>query len=565
IEVNGWNASDAWSNAGTLRANGGILSINDTWSSTGSLRLDAGTMFLAGSFNTASFNTLVRPADADRGTLNLVGVLNNTGSTLLLNGATGTLNIGGNSTSTGLISGGTVRINNADGGALNTGYAGISGTAFGGSPYAVLSNVTLANVAGVANSGRMTIADNGDVRIVGALTLDNAEVTLASSGSSTYLRGTAGAWSINGNGSILFAGSHNAVRANNVIGYTTALTLGSGVTVAGPNGGYVYFGNGGVNNGTISADTAGKNIDVNGWNASDAWSNAGTLRANGGILSLNDAWSSSGSLRLDAGTMFLAGSFNTASFNTLIRPADADRGTLNLVGVLNNTGSTLLLNGATGTLNIGGNSTSTGLISGGTVRINNADGGALNTGYAGISGTAFGGSPYAVLSNVTLANVAGVANSGRMTIADNGDVRVLGALTLDNAEITLASSGSSTYLRGTAGAWSINGNGSILFAGSHNAVRANNVIGYTTALTLGSGVTVSGPNGGYIYFGSGGVNNGTISADTAGKNIEVNGWNASDAWSNAGTLRANGGILSINDTWSSTGSLRLDAGTMFLA
>ncbi|WP_430435275.1 filamentous hemagglutinin N-terminal domain-containing protein [Methyloversatilis sp.] len=565
IEVNGWNASDAWSNAGTLRANGGILSINDTWSSSGSLRLDAGTMFLAGSFNTASFNTLVRPADADRGTLNLVGVLNNAGSTLLLNGATGTLNIGGNSTSTGLISGGTVRINNADGGALNTGYAGISGTAFGGSPYAVLSNVTLANVAGVANSGRMTIADNGDVRVVGALTLDNAEITLASSGSSTYLRGTAGAWSINGNGSILFGGSHNAVRANNVIGYTTALTLGSGVTVAGPNGGYVYFGNGGVNNGTISADTAGKNIEVNGWNASDAWSNAGTLRANGGILSINDTWSSSGSLRLDAGTMFLAGSFNTASFNTLIRPADADRGTLNLVGVLNNTGSTLLLNGATGTLNIGGNSTSTGLISGGTVRINNADGGALNTGYAGISGTAFGGSPYAVLSNVTLANVAGVANSGRMTIADNGDVRVVGALTLDNAEITLASSGSSTYLRGTAGAWSINGNGSILFGGSHNAVRANNVIGYTTALTLGSGVTVAGPNGGYVYFGNGGVNNGTISADTAGKNIEVNGWNASDAWSNAGTLRANGGILSINDTWSSSGSLRLDAGTMFLA
>ena len=88
----------------------------------------------------------------------------------------------------GTISGGVVRINNADGGALNTGYAGFSGSSFGGSNGATLANVTLANVAGVADSGRMTIANNGDLNIVGALTLDNAEVTLASSGNSIRCR-----------------------------------------------------------------------------------------------------------------------------------------------------------------------------------------------------------------------------------------------------------------------------------------------------------------------------------------------------------------------------------------
>ncbi|WP_043358595.1 hypothetical protein, partial [Methyloversatilis universalis] len=90
------------------------------------IQLDSGTLFLGGSFNTASFNTLVRPADADRGALNLVGTLNNANATLNLNGATGTLNSGGT------LAGGTLAIDNASGGAFNTGYAGISGSSFGG-------------------------------------------------------------------------------------------------------------------------------------------------------------------------------------------------------------------------------------------------------------------------------------------------------------------------------------------------------------------------------------------------------------------------------------------------
>uniref|UniRef100_UPI0035B19B1B two-partner secretion domain-containing protein n=1 Tax=Methyloversatilis sp. TaxID=2569862 RepID=UPI0035B19B1B len=82
-----------------------------------------------------------------------------------------------------------------------------------------LSNVTLSRLGSAADAGKVLIANNGDLNIVGALTLDNAEVTLASDGNSTFLRGTSGAWSIGGNGSILFGGSHNAVRAANYLGY----------------------------------------------------------------------------------------------------------------------------------------------------------------------------------------------------------------------------------------------------------------------------------------------------------------------------------------------------------
>ncbi|MBL8467975.1 two-partner secretion domain-containing protein, partial [Methyloversatilis discipulorum] len=166
-----------------------------------------------------------------------------------------------------------------------------------------LSNVTLSRLGSAADAGKVLIANNGDLNIVGALTLDNAEVTLASDGNSTFLRGTSGAWSIGGNGSILFGGSHNAVRASNFIGYGSgsySLSIGAGVTVAGSNGGHIYFGNNGSNAGTISANTAGKEILVQSWATSDTWSSSGTLRANGGILTTADTWSSSGTLRLDS-------------------------------------------------------------------------------------------------------------------------------------------------------------------------------------------------------------------------------------------------------------------------
>ncbi|WP_043372521.1 hypothetical protein [Methyloversatilis universalis] len=61
--------------------------------------------------------------------------LNNANATLNLNGATGTLNSGGT------LAGGTLAIDNASGGAFNTGYAGISGSSFGGTNVATLDNV----------------------------------------------------------------------------------------------------------------------------------------------------------------------------------------------------------------------------------------------------------------------------------------------------------------------------------------------------------------------------------------------------------------------------------------
>ncbi|WP_018412869.1 two-partner secretion domain-containing protein [Methyloversatilis thermotolerans] len=147
------------------------------------------------------------------------------------------------------------------------------------------------------------------------------------------------------------------------------------------------------------------------------------------------------------------------------------------------------------------------------------------------------------LSNVTLSATGNRAGAGNIVVSNGGDLQVAGALVLDGSTVTLASDGSSTFLRGTSGAWSIGGNGTILFAGSHDAVRANNYLGYSSnsPLSIGAGVTVTGTNGGYIYFSDNGSNAGTILAASAGKEISLNAWNSGASWTNSGTLQLDGG------------------------
>ncbi|MCP4634844.1 MAG: hypothetical protein GY848_00005, partial [Methyloversatilis sp.] len=103
-------------------------------------------------------------------------------------------------------------------------------------------------------------------------------------------------------------------------------------------------------------------------------------------------------------------------------------------------------------------------------------------------------------------------------------------------------------------------NGAVLFGGSHNAVRASNYLGYgsgTYSLSIGSGVTVSGSNGGYIYFGDNGTNAGLIEAVNAGKEISLNAWSSNSSWTQSGTLHlANGGQFHIGDNVINSGVLR---------
>jgi hypothetical protein len=97
----------------------------------------------------------------------------------------------------------------------------------------------------------------------------------------------------------------------------------------------------------------------------------------------------------------------------------------------------------------------------------------------------------------------------------------------------------------------------VVFGGSssNNVLVVQSVNGTTPAtLTIGPGITVHGGQGGtlsYFYGNEQLVNQGTISADTAGKLIDV----VMGPLTNQGTLQASAGTLTIGGTWSNSGTL----------
>jgi hypothetical protein len=90
-----------WTNHGNLAVNGGGLRLRHSWSSTGVIELNEGTLFLGGTFASASLVNFQRTG----GIVNLDGTLNNTGASLTFNESTGSW---GSSTTTGAIVGGDV-------------------------------------------------------------------------------------------------------------------------------------------------------------------------------------------------------------------------------------------------------------------------------------------------------------------------------------------------------------------------------------------------------------------------------------------------------------------------
>ena len=130
-----------------------------------------------------------------------------------------------------------------------------------------------------------------------------------------------------------------------------------------------------VNQGKIIADTAGMAISTLG----QGFTNEGTLEAsNGGHLNLTNlqvtsgtvnvrpdstlsvagTWSNTGTITSDGGTVNLGGTFTLSTLGTFQRTG----GGVNLRGLLDNTGTTLALNAATGSWHLRG-----GTVRGGTV------------------------------------------------------------------------------------------------------------------------------------------------------------------------------------------------------
>jgi Dockerin type I domain len=507
----------------------GALYLEGDWHNDGLISVDNASLLLDGSFKLSDLETpgggTFSRSTVDPNFVYLGGTLDNINSTLTLDDTLGDWFLAG---------GGTVL-----GGTINTTAAhtliGASGT---------LDGVTL--------DGSMTVDEGNTVYIEDSLTL-NSTITLGNDtdGSSGQLYFTGpNSESINGIGQIAVQGegtgyitnATSAPEANTPL----VLTFGNGITITGKR--MTMQGGPMVNQGVITA--AG---DGGGWELGDSSSfeNSGSISASDGVQMqindlLNDAgstvsassnailtligddWQNLGTLSLDGATLNLGGSFVFADLGTFDR-SSADPGTVNLYGILDNTGLTLTFNDTIGDWN---------LIDGGDII------GGIVDATPGHQLFGLGGE----LDGTTL--------NAPISIAENSTVYVIDGLTL-NSSMTLGSAADDTYGQlyfENSTPQLLDGSGQIIAQGNGASYLTNEIndpdINHDV-VTIGSGITISGNN--LVVQGVGFVNHGQLNANVPGGN-----WALSNIYSfeNAGSISVSSNVtFQINNLTNDAASL----------
>ena len=508
-----------WSSAagGTLLATGvgSVLNLYGNFSNAGDISLADATLNLYGTCTTTGLGLagFSRTGDCE---VNLLGDLDNTGSTFALTATTGDWTLQG-----GRIIGGTI----TEAGGAKLLFPNNAGNRLDG---ATLAGDLLLNQPGATHLVRLL---NG-ATFTGDAYLGNAD---GNQGGFGYEHtGTLDGKTLNftaGNGFLSIDG-------------TNTLTLGPGLVARGAGSlGSAHFVGGTstlVNQGRISADLAGQTLSINPslftnegiaealagatltFQAAD-WSNAagGILYGNGAGSNLNfyGNFSNAGTILLADSTLNLYGTCTTAGLG-LAGFNHSGASTVNLRGELNNAGSTFALTATTGDWTLDG-----GRIIGGTI----TRAGGANLLFSGNGSNRLDG---ATLSGDLLLNQPG---SGHVVRLQNGasftgdavvgnDDGTPGGLgyeqtgTLDNKVLYFANGNS--YL-------SIDGDNTLTFGPSLLARGAGSIgqahfVGGTSTL----------------------VNQGLIASDLAGKTLTIN----PSVFTNGGTILADAGSVDIQTT-----------------
>jgi len=384
--------------------------------------------------------------------------------------------------------------------------------------------LTFAGVIGVGDAALNSWVTIESLMVDGRLSIGGVGLTLS------------GLQSLQGTGEVVFGIQNSSPGLLAGPGGGT-LTIGSGVTVrTGTQGGTVgQMGTGLVNQGMISAQTAGTTLTVQGTN----WTNesTGVLEAkDGGALTTGGVWSNSGTIAVDRGTVNLGGTFSFEGGGAI----SGRRGTVNLTGTLENSGLTWTIDGDVGVFNLAGG----GTVKGGTIK-------SVNDGeLVSIAG---------LLDNVKLET--DVAIGGGLVY-----LQVSNGLTLSNTKIRMVSDGGwyGTTSLSFLGSQTLGGSGEVVFEGKDGR---NYMSAGSGVLTIGKGIVIrSGVQGGGVGQSTTGlVNQGTISARTAGTTVTVDGVD----WVNdvGGLLEAkDGGTLALNGSWKneSDGQMKTDASGMLI-
>jgi len=493
-----------WTNesTGVLEAkDGGALTTGGVWSNSGTIAVDRGTVNLGGTFSFEGGGAI----SGRRGTVNLTGTLENSGLTWTIDGDVGVFNLAGG----GTVKGGTIK-------SVNDGeLVSIAG---------LLDNVKLETDVAIGGGLVYLQVSNG-------LTLSNTKIRMVSDGGwyGTTSLSFLGSQTLGGSGEVVFEGKDGR---NYMSAGSGVLTIGKGIVIrSGVQGGGVgQSATGLVNQGTISAQTAGTTVTVDGVD----WVNdvGAFLEAkDGGTLTLTGSWRNKGTISLDESTVNLGGLFWSDEIGTIAR----HEGLLNVTGTLKNAGLTWQINSSTGSFVLAG-----GTVEKGTIRT--------------AGGAKLIGSP-------TQGVLKGVKLEGELFVPDGGVVRISDGLTLASGKVTLNSAASYSVLD-FAGSQAVAGSGEIVFNGTNSYSQTYASSG---TLTIGSGVTVrTGTQGGTVgQMGMGLMNQGVISAQTAGTTLTVQGTN----WTNesTGTLEArDAATLTLGGTWKNRGLIAVDHGTVNL-
>lgn len=420
--------AEQFSNTGDITVqNGGTLGFGITdpsgLSNSGTISINNGNLRLFGEVSTSAIQSFSLSGSR----VSLEGRIDNAGSTLILDAASGTWEANG-----GTIVGGTVQIpgnsalvfNGSDGGQPRT--FTLDGTTLTGDltlPDMPVNNPTptLTIQNGLTLNGSITAAGNGRKIILnGSQTLSGGSYSLQGGVPEVELAFTKGAGpaevDVTLSPTVFIEGGRASIQ--NLSGGDAVSTL--------------------INQGWIAANRTGETLTI----APDTLENDGILQAtSGGTLAISASpFINRGELRVDNGTLRLGGTISFESGSTWNRTG----GTVLLTGHIDNVGRTVLLDSTSGDVRVDG-----ALVTGGTIELQD-----------GAKFLFDANNDQFTLDAVTFAsNFEMQSNRGRLTIqngldlgghilrltANDSTIRALGSQELDNGQIDMLTTGERTF------------------------------------------------------------------------------------------------------------------------
>jgi fibronectin-binding autotransporter adhesin len=543
------STTTSFANQGTIRVTSGrSMWIGGSWTNAGTIDVESGgNLHIACTINFANYGAINRPAGAN---LFMAGSLTNTGNTFDFgNTPLGVMNFGG-----GSIAGGTV-----------TSSAGeVRVVASPGDNTALMSGVSL----------------DADLAVEGGTELFFTSTVVPVAGRKIRLTGADSRFSNSNNtvnvGELIFDGTPGQLQYA-LDTFSSNLTISSGTIRTGTNGGKVGSGLMLTNRGTLSAQTAGRNLSI----GVDTLVNAGTLAVSNGGMSFARAVNNDGAINVSGGTL----TFNGFGFtNRSTGVVAVTGGTLYAGPNWSNAGSiavsgsgtfrtpslpasygNLAINGGTLEIDLPTANTTTAKVkqftaSNATLSLTGNGGGLDNTGqslelspawfntlrlanFVGLIGGTLIGNPTAKITSIpnAAARLKGVTISNEIEV--NALIALSNGLTLaSGATLTLRSTAAQSTQVTVEGNQTVGGNGSIVFTGTGGSISTN---GANVTWTIAPGVTLR--NDGVDASINNGpsptlINQGKISSQSAAKTITLRGASVT----NSGTLEArDGGKISL--------------------